>query len=144
MERRCEQCGVMFEAKSAQARFCRGVECDRARARERKQVERAGGDVVHLRPEPDEDLGSAEEATRRTLEEAGRISTPAGQAAIALARRVDRPGTDTGSSQAAAVKQMLAAIDKALEGAKQAEDTVDELRRARERRQAEAASGKRI
>lgn len=76
-------------------------------------------------------------ATLTALADAGRVHSPAGQNALALATRIDGGATDTGSSIAALSKQHLAAMSEALrdtEGAKA--DSVDELRKRREARSA--------
>lgn len=71
--------------------------------------------------------------TRRALEEAGRLETPAGVGAMVLAAKLDAGG-DTGSQLATLQKQHMAAVAEATKDVHQAGDLVDELRAARERR----------
>ena len=56
------------------------------------------------------------DATRRVLEEADRVDTPMGRAALVLAERVDSR-QDTGSALATAVRGLDEALKSALEGA---------------------------
>lgn len=132
MSTTCEACGVEFEAATARRRFCGAPACDRLRARTRKQKQR-GGNVVPLtaRPVPaaDVELGDLVAATVRKLSVADRLDTPEGLAAVVLAERLtaSAQGTDTGSSIAALTKQLLATLEKALEGAAVAADPIDEL-----------------
>lgn len=76
---------------------------------------------------------SAAEVTRRVLEDADRLLTPAGVNALLLARKLDQ-GRDTGSAMASLSKQHLAALAEATSDAQTAADPVDELRRRREAR----------
>lgn len=142
MEVKCEVCGEMFEAKRRTARFCSSG-C-------RVRAHRAGGKVVELKPAAKskpagkapaaapapagEEAGPVEAAAVKQLEEAGRLDTPLGQAALVLARRLDRTTMDTGSAIAGVVKQLEATLAAATAGAKQAEDPVDELRKRRDQK----------
>ena len=79
--------------------------------------------------------GGVFSATLTALMEAGRVHSPAGQNALALATRIDGGATDTGSSIAALSKQHLAAIAEALRDTEVVKaDSIDELRRRREAR----------
>lgn len=129
MEKTCAACGVTFTASRASAKCC----SDRCR----KRYQRGGGQLVELRQVAQAEsgeLGRVELAATRDLEEAGRLSTPLGQAALVLARRLDGFSVDTGSSVAAVVRQLHATMSSALAGAHVADDPVDELRRRRDRK----------
>lgn len=76
--------------------------------------------------------GPVERRTILELEEAGRLDTIRGQAALVLARRLDSRTMDTGSAVAAVVRQLDATVEAAVAGAHMAADPVDELRRRRD------------
>ena len=99
---------------------------------------RSGDKTATVAPEVTErSAGGVFSATLTALTEAGRIHTPAGQNALALATRIDGGATDTGSSIAALSKQHLAAMAEAMKDVEAAKaDSVDELRRRREARSA--------
>lgn len=106
-------CGTVFQARSAKARYC----SDRCRKRKGK----ADALVVDLpanapAPAPDR-AGPVEAATYDALVAADRLKTPMGQTALALARRVDSPGLDTGSALAAVARQLEAVLATATKGA---------------------------
>ena len=83
--------------------------------------------------EPPADLsGGVAESTRLKLTEVGRLDSPLGQVAMVLARRIDNPGMDTGSSIASVARQYQLALEAATEGAKTAADPLDELRQRRD------------
>lgn len=107
-------CGVKFDARNPRAKYC----SDRCRKRAQR-----GGEVVTLpmpaREEPpaEPDMGGVERTTRAALTEAGRIETPMGQACLAIARRIDQPGPDTGSALAALVARLESSLATATRGA---------------------------
>ena len=133
MQVRCHQCGEPFEAKRSHAKWCS--------ARCRKQDQRAGGaSVTELRAEPAEgELTPTVAATWAKLEEAERLHTPEGMAALALAHRLDNGGRDTGSALAAVARELRASLEAAMAGAKVAADPLDELRARREAKRASGA-----
>lgn len=104
-------CGTTFEARNARAKHC----SDRCRKRNQR-----GGSVVALPPaaEPSGEpvIGQVEAATRRELTEAGRLESARGQACLALARRLDSPGVDTGSALASVAGRLEDMLAKATEG----------------------------
>ena len=59
--------------------------------------------------------GGVRDATWRVLDDANRTDTPMGQAALALAVRIDS-GNDTGSALTTAVRGLDEALRSALEG----------------------------
>ncbi len=78
-----------------------------------------------------------EPATVAVLAAAGRTETPSGQSALALARRIDGSGQESGAGLASLVREHRAALADALRDvAVVAVDPVDELRAARERKRA--------
>lgn len=120
MERRCDSCDQPYQPKNAKSRFC----SDTCRQRSHR-----AGEVVPLRDvEP-----PVTAATRATLEAAGRLATPAGAVALALAQKLDL-GRDTGSAMASLAKQHLASLAEAVKGAPPELDLVDDLRARRERK----------
>lgn len=134
---KCAACGDEFAPKTKRSKFCEGADCKRARARAKKQAQRAGGQVIELRP-PVVDVSSpalVDESVRAAvvaeLDKAGQRGSVHGRAALALADRIDRGGfADTGSSLAALVRELRSTIDAALASA-EVVGPVDELRRKR-------------
>lgn len=121
----CVSCGSSFDAKNARAKYC-SERC-------RKRVQR-GGKVLELPAggragdEPvSESLGPVATATRAALADAERVDTPLGAAALALASRLDQPGTDTGSAVAALARQLELTLESATRGAGSA-SAPDQLR----------------
>lgn len=105
-------CGQAFDARSPRAKFC----SDRCR----KQASR-GGEVRTIRPQPPQPqptVGTVESEVARELEEAGRLDSALGAQCVALARRIDAPGADTGSAVAAVSKQLTALMAEATRGLK--------------------------
>lgn len=133
MQVTCHQCGEPFEAERSHAKWCS--------ARCRKQDQRAGGaSVTELRAETAEgELTPTVAATWAKLEEAERLRTPEGMAALALAHRLDNGGRDTGSALAAVARELRASLEAAMAGAKVAPDPLDELRARREAKRASGA-----
>ena len=78
--------------------------------------------------------GAVEAAVRGALEAAGRLSTPLGQVALALARRLDSPSGDTGAGLAALAKQLAATLAAVTADVRPADDLLDELRLRRDRK----------
>lgn len=134
----CERDGCSNPKKSPRAKWCDDLACERVRVRDRVRKTRSGGRSEVVEPvEDDRPAGGVFSATLTALMDAGRVHSPAGQNALALATRIDGGATDTGSSIAALSKQHLAAMAEALRDVEAAKaDSVDELRRRREARSA--------
>lgn len=137
MRKSCEACGVDFEAKRTARKYC-GERCKK-RAQRRpggvKAHDPVEVPVVMPLPEVPQD-GPVAVATRVELELAGRANSAAGNAALALARRIDTGTAETGSSLAAMVREHRATLAEAVRGAVAAADPLDELRARRERKSA--------
>lgn len=133
MRKTCEVCPAEFEAKRASAKYC----SERCKKRAQRRPGGTGtAKVLPLPPEPtSESVGSRlAAATLAELEQAGRAETAAGQAALALARRIDAAGSETGTALAAMVREHRATLADAVRDAKKAADPLDELRARRERK----------
>lgn len=115
---RCQVCDK--ELVGRQKKFCG----DRCFERARKRAKRARAEAM---PKPEV---SALATTRRVLEEADRLETPAGANAMLLAAKLDAC-TDTGSAMAALSKQHLAALEAATKNATTTRTELDELRERR-------------
>jgi hypothetical protein len=70
-------------------------------------------------------------ATLTELEAADMVATSLGQAALMLARRLDTPTIDTGSSIAALVREHRATLTAAVGAGTQAADPLDQLAQQR-------------
>jgi hypothetical protein len=134
MIKTCGSCGKDFEAKRSAAKFC-GPTC-RKRASRRPGGNRADANVVDMgtargrgRVEP-AGPGPVGLATLAELERAGRVSSPAGQAALALAQRIDHGGGETGSAMASLVREYRATMADALRDVEAADDELDQIRGA--------------
>jgi hypothetical protein len=105
-------CGTTFEAKNPRARYC----SDRCR----KRTQRGGaGVVVELTQATAGDAptpGPVASATERELSEVNRLDTALGQACMAMAHRLDRPGVDTGSALAAVAARLESLMASATKG----------------------------
>lgn len=130
MKRKCDSCGKAYEAKTARSKFC-GPTC-RVRASR-------GAVVVALNPpsqdtdQPKADAAGIAPAVARQLEEAKRLDTPLGQAALTLARRIDS-SRDTGAAMASMTRELRATLADALQGVAQEGNRVDDLRARRLKR----------
>ena len=102
MDATCAVCGTTFPARSAKARYC----SDRCRKRKDKAAEVVELTASAQPDEPTDRLGPVTLMTIKELQEAGRFETALGQACIALAHRMDRPGLDTGSALAAVAARL--------------------------------------
>lgn len=114
MDVTCQACGSPFQAKSRAAKYC----SDRCRKRFQR-----GGDVVELKPAAPVEaaqvssMGAVEAATAQELQVAGKLDSALGQMCLAMARRLDSPGVDTGSALASAAGRLDALLEKATRGA---------------------------
>ena len=125
MQRACDSCGQQYETKRATSRFC-GERC-------KKRAQR--GHVIDMRdtrPATPVVTGLTA-ATRSELEEAGRAETALGQAALALAARIES-GADTGSAVASLTREGRATLEAATANAARAASPLDELRSRRAKR----------
>jgi ABC-type transporter Mla subunit MlaD len=142
MERDCDRCGQTFAPASKRGRFC-SVKCrtQATRARATGQPESIAAKPKRTRKpkadaqvEPDSPIGTLG-AVITELTDAGRLNTSAGQAAVALASRIDA-GAESSSGLAALTREMRAAMAEATANVAQAGDALDELRAKREARRA--------
>jgi DNA-directed RNA polymerase specialized sigma24 family protein len=130
MQITCAVCGDSFEAKPS-AKYCG----DRCRKRAQRQPDTEKPEKPKDRPaEVDFPIGLVA-STLTELAKAGRETSPAGQAALLLAYRLERSHADTGSSVAAMVKQHQETLAAALKTAERA-SVVDELKKRRDEKRA--------
>lgn len=122
--RSCEACGGSLEGTHPSRRFC-DDKCRKRGARGAKVTELHGADGTP----PATVYG----ATLATLQTADRADTPAGAAALVIARKLDAGG-DTGSAVAALTRELRAAVAEAVANATVAGDQIDEIARKREER----------
>lgn len=136
MEAICARCAQPFSAASKRARFC-SVKC-----RTQATRARAAGQPESLTPakpkrivkaKPEAVTTGALGAVLDELQAAGRLQSSAGQAAVALARRID-DGAESSAGLAALTREMRAAMAEALSRAEATGDALDELRARREAR----------
>ena len=134
MQLACQVCEEPFEAKRATAKYC-SERCKKrqhrgggaAKAKERGEARTSG-------------VGSVAAATLLELQEAGRLHTPLGQTALAVAHRLDMSQMDTGAGVASLAKQLESTLAAATADVEVADDPIDELKAARERKR-DAAAG---
>ena len=139
MDRPCDVCGTAYTAQRSTSRFC-SQRCKRrahrgAPTKLPPETLPVVPDVVPL-PQPESAglAGGVAESTRVKLVALDRLDSPLGQAAMVLARRLDNPGMDTGSSIASVARQYQLTMEAATEGVKVALDPLDELRARRDRK----------
>lgn len=129
MKRICElvDCGAEFEAQHPKARFhsaaCRKRAHRGAPTRDTSQSVPSVPSIVPAVP----GAGPVEAAALEQLTAVEREKTTLGQAALALARRVD-VGGDTGAGLAALVKQLEATVKAATAGVKSEQSALDKRR----------------
>lgn len=122
----CSECGEAFEAKHRNAIFC-GAACRQRSSRANRTGARPA-EVVNLTPvaPPATEEAPLIIATRRELEDAGKLDTVVGQLALELAEKVCSE-RDTGSAKAAASKEFRAVMAEALADVAKQADGLDEL-----------------
>lgn len=150
-ERVCDRCSRAYIAQRKTSRYC-GAACRVAAGRDRKILEgttgvkvtgtpRSRGNVVALPPRPAggqpeaptmPEGGPVWEQTRKELDAAKRLDTAVGQAALAIAKRLDASQGDTGSAVAALARELRATMGEAMTGA----PVADELAALRARKDA--------
>jgi hypothetical protein len=123
-ERDCDVCGKRYETKRPDSsKYC-GSRCRNRRARDAGPPE--DSNVVDL--PGSQAAGSVVAATRSELAEAGRLGTHLGQAALALADRIDNARAVMGF--AALVKELRDTMRQAMEDVQHDEDALDQIRAA--------------
>jgi hypothetical protein len=130
MGRNCDSCGAPYFTRSPLSRYC-SPRC--AKRAQRTGLARSAQGAAMI-AEPPAVTQEVEAAVRATLEDAGRLSTPLGQVALALARRLDSPSGDTGAGLAALAKQLAATLAAVTADVRPADDLLDELRARRDRK----------
>ena len=125
MVRLCDICGASYMAKRATSKYCSSG-C-------RVKAKRAGVStpVAVIAPVVGAGDTGLTAAVRRELDDAGRVDSALGQAALELAYSVGAP-MNTGASVASLVKQLRETLADALKGAESAADALDELRARRD------------
>ena len=138
MEATCARCGDTFSPASKRARFC-SVKCrtqaTRARAAGQPESLAPAKSKPARKPKAEVVPTGALAAVIAELTAAGRLDSSAGQAAVALARRID-DGAESSSGLAALTREMRAAMAEALARVESAGDALDELLARREARRA--------
>ncbi len=139
----CAACSTDFDARSSRARFC-SAKCRYDAHYRRTKLGLPEGPAkpeqakpkrtrkAKPTPESDAPVGTLG-AVLAELREAGRLDSSAGQAAVALARRID-DGAESSAGLAALTRELRAAMAEALARAEAAGDALDELRARREAR----------
>ncbi len=124
MERPCDSCRTLYTAKSPLSRYCSSRCAKRA---QRTGLSRSAAEPAVVAAVPS-GTGAVEAAVRDALEAAGRLSTPLGEVALVLARRLDAPGGESGSALAAVAKQLTMTLATVTSDAPPADDLLHELR----------------
>lgn len=108
MKRPCDSCSAPYEALRPWSRFCSPT-CRRRASR--------GALAPHALPPPPPGGGRLVRAVLAELEEADRVESPMGQAALLLARRIDE-NRDTGSAMASLHHELRVTLEAAVAGAR--------------------------
>lgn len=138
-DRPCTACGRPLESDAGpRRRLCRREDCERQRVRARVNKHRTtkAATVVELhreRPTDPNPSGSLIEAVREALDEARATDTWEGRNALALAKRMEAAGSESGSAFAALSAKLESAMDRALRP-RPGQSFADELRRKRQER----------
>ena len=140
-KRDCDLCGKSYKAKHASSRFCsaycRTKNHQQKVINQRVEAALAAESAGNQQDSPDGDDTPKTDlitVTRRTLVEAGKFDTVAGQQAMSLAEAMMLNGSGAGI---AAVSKALTAVMEEISGSSGvADDLLDELKSRRERRRA--------
>lgn len=134
MDATCARCSKSFSTTSRRARFC-SVKCrtQATRARAKGEPESVAKPKPQRKPKADAPTTGTLGAVIAELTAAGRLDSSAGQAAVALARRID-DGAESSSGLASLTREMRAAMAEALSRVEASGDALDELRARREAR----------
>lgn len=122
MTRSCEACGVDYEAKRPNARFC-SLLC-------RKRASRNPALTDPESPPTDSPDGEVTRSTLARLTELEVVDDPVAAMAVALARRLDSP-RETGSAMAQIAKQLATLLDVCEKRGRRRANPLDELRARR-------------
>lgn len=127
MIKTCVSCGEPFEAKRAAAKYC-GERCKkRAQRAPSANVVAIGTATKSATPRAAE--GDLTRATRKALDDADRVDTELGTAALLLARRLDLASfAETGAGVAALMKEYRATLAEALRNVEAEDDELDQIR----------------
>lgn len=128
MQKTCQgpNCGTIFEAKRATAKYC----SRRCSVRTSRAPDRGSDSNVVQMPGAVEE-GLISRATQGELASAGVLGTAFGQAAMVAARRLDSMGSgETGAGVKALLEAHRMALAEATKDAKQEADPLDEIRRS--------------
>lgn len=128
MQRLCDTCTRLYEARRVTSKFC----SQRCQKRARRSPVGLSGATLLTFPAPVD--GPMTKATMAELVVADRVESSLGQSALLMARRLDTPGADTGSSVAALAREHRATLALALESATNVLDPVDLVRLRRDAR----------
>lgn len=128
MDIACARCGVKFRPRQSTSRFCSKEHRQAAYAARKAGRPEAVESVVVQFPSNGTVSGTVE-AARTELAAAGRLGTHLGQAALALAARIDTSTAVNG--YASLVKEFRDTMVEALKGVEQeASDVLDEIQEA--------------
>ena len=131
--RSCAACSKPITSTNQRARYC-GPNCrvNASKRRAKGVPESPVRTLTVVEHEPEDGVrGPVYLATLAELVDAERDQTALGQAALALAQRIDL-GVDTGSGLASAVKTMGETLAAATRGARRQETALDRVRRQRD------------
>lgn len=134
MQRTCDNCATSYEARRATSRYCSGA----CRTQAGRRAAAGGKPVAKLvPPAPSEvrELGPIEASSSAELSAAGRLTSSAGQRALALARLLDAPPAGTLGAVAGWSREHGAAMASALVNVEQRQ-AKSALELAREKRDA--------
>jgi hypothetical protein len=125
-ERSCDICGKIYEAKRKTSKFC-GDTCRARHTRATAAKAAATGTSRTAAPVVDYERPPLSAAVRAELEDMKRHETAVGQVALSLALRIET-GMDTGSAMASLSKELRAALNEALRGAKDTQSGLEGIR----------------
>ena len=131
MPRTCAACGGPITTDDKRAKYCSDG-CRANATKRRKQAVPELRTTVSDAPAP-KTKRSVHKSTLAELVNVDRVDTALGQAALALAARIDL-AADTGSALASAVKTLTETLAAATKDARSTANIVDELSSRREHR----------
>jgi hypothetical protein len=127
VRRSCDICGTRYEAKRGTSRYCSGA-CRKRAQRENKSRPASVTSLSSGTSPGTPKAGELVTRVEKQLQDAGRLETYLGQAALDLARRIEgNPGAPL-SQAAAAHRELRAAVTEAVKGAKAAKSALEQHR----------------
>jgi len=125
-ERKCDECGKPFTAKTARAKFCKTACRVKWNRRPAAKAATAAAKEPQAAPVAPPASGGLVSQVAADLAKAGVLDTIPGRSALALAYRVESP-METGSAAATMTRELSRLVEEARTLMPKQQDGIDEL-----------------